>query len=372
MAESDESVRQRINLAVLVLVALPAVVCVAAVRASCSCVVPSGGGGVFASPASWLVASAGGSGSWWQDGRAMVKAMEVVIEQAAGYAQCTPVASHWMGLPLPAATCAVAGWHPLLLANVLFALNVTAVFWLVGLVQGSFWLIDPYWSLIPPAFFALAALHPAGDPALAPGAPGWSRFVVCVALVVVWALRLTHSYFRREEWQIGAREDWRYVAMRERFGKAWPLLSLWYVFGVQHLLLVGISLPIFAVVGSADQAWTVMDTMATAAAVCGLLLAHVADNELYEFVTTREMGEAPLLCTGTWRYSRHPNHFGEGLFWTALGGFALACGAGWMLVTVLVEERMMASPARSHLYKLYQKSTSRLIPWWKLAWHSQG
>ena len=88
--------------------------------------------------------------------------------------------------------CAVAIERPFVFANLLFFANVTVGFWVVGLLQRSFWLIDPYWTLIPPLLAHLYQLHPRAsyDPA---------RSCACLVLVWVWSLRLTHSYFRREE-----------------------------------------------------------------------------------------------------------------------------------------------------------------------------
>ena len=98
--------------------------------------------------------------------------------------------------------CKIAMNNPFSFANALFFLNVTVGFWLIGLVQRSFWLIDPYWTLIPPLLGHLYQCHPKAqaDP---------TRSAVVLGLLWVWSLRLTHSYFRREEWKFGQREDVR-------------------------------------------------------------------------------------------------------------------------------------------------------------------
>ena len=78
---------------------------------------------------------------------------------------------------------------------------------------------------------------------------------------------------------------------------------------------------------------------------------------------------------GLWRYSRHPNHFGEQLWWWSLGGFAAVAGQPWALVgalfntlcmvgvTRLVEDRMLARRERAAAYREYQKRTSVWVPW---------
>ena len=66
------------------------------------------------------------------------------------------------------------------------------------------WLIDPYWTLIPPLLGHLYQLHPNAR-------FNEARSALALALLWVWSLRLSHNYFRREEWKFGQREDWRYT-----------------------------------------------------------------------------------------------------------------------------------------------------------------
>ena len=95
---------------------------------------------------------------------------------------------------------------------------MTVLFWLINLGQGSTWLIDPYWTLVPPLVCMLYQYHPKAeaDP---------MRAAVLLVLVLVWAARLTHNYLRREQWHFGWREDWRfaeYVGRRRHFSAAVP------------------------------------------------------------------------------------------------------------------------------------------------------
>jgi steroid 5-alpha reductase family enzyme len=80
--------------------------------------------------------------------------------------------------------------------NVIFFCNVTVGFWVVGLLQRSFWLIDPYWAVLPPLIGTFYQLHPHASPG------DVVRARLAMALTWVWALRLTHSYFRREDWKV--------------------------------------------------------------------------------------------------------------------------------------------------------------------------
>ncbi|CAL5029062.1 unnamed protein product [Urochloa decumbens] len=265
--------------------------------------------------------------------------------------------------------------HPLLLANILFFLNVNVLFWLVGLLLNNHWLIDLYWTVIP----VMLMHYYRGNPASVSDAV---RSAVAVALTWVWSARLTHNYLRREGWEFGKREDWRFNEMRGQYGKTWWWMSFFAVYLSQQVFLIGICLPMYAI-HSSNQPWNIWDVVATATCIAGIVIAHFADTQLHKFVTRNEklkqLGEPtiPTLEDGIWRYSRHPNYFGEQLWWWGLYLFAWNLGQQWMFVgplvnslclgyvTVLVERRMLKQEHRAEAYKLYQKTTSVWIPWFR-------
>lgn len=157
--------------------------------------------------------------------------------------------------------------HPLLALNILFFFNVTVLFWVISLCQGgSTWLIDPYWTILPILIHMFYATH-----AHAPH-PTTARQLIIPLILLLWSVRLTHSYFRREHWRLGARQDWRFETMRQQWGPVrWRWASFWVAYASQHVLLVGLTLPLHAVVlqGGQPTAWTLLDTMAAALALLG-------------------------------------------------------------------------------------------------------
>eukprot|EP00271_Cylindrocystis_brebissonii_P000119 TRINITY_DN10154_c0_g1_i2.p1 TRINITY_DN10154_c0_g1~~TRINITY_DN10154_c0_g1_i2.p1 ORF type:complete len:210 (+),score=5.76 TRINITY_DN10154_c0_g1_i2:117-746(+) len=118
--------------------------------------------------------------------------------------------------------------NPIPMVALIFFINVNVLFWLISLVQGSTWLIDVYWTIIPVMIAHFYAAHP-----LASANPMRSR--VTLALTWLWSLRLTHSYLRREGWQLGAREDWRFEDLRNQHGRNWWWTSFFYVYVSQEL-----------------------------------------------------------------------------------------------------------------------------------------
>ena len=271
----------------------------------------------------------------------------------------------------PGGWCDLAMNHPVSFANALFFINVTVGFWLIGLLQRSFWLIDPYWTIIPPLLGHLYQMHPNAhfDPV---------RSRITLALLWLWSVRLTHSYFRREGWKFGEREDWRYTKMAKDFPRLWPVLSFFAVGLAQQPMLVGISLPAYSVHFASAAPLGVGDVVAVVGCLAGLYTAWRADNELRVYMTSKPR-PAPILETGLWRFSRHPNYFGEQLWWWSFAGFSVCLGEWYMLagtafnsvilatVTLMTEERMLKnwSAARAKLYREYMRTTSPCIPWFK-------
>ncbi|XP_042489688.1 uncharacterized protein C594.04c [Macadamia integrifolia] len=262
--------------------------------------------------------------------------------------------------------------HPFLLANLLFFLNVNVLFWLIGLMQSSNWMIDLYWTVIPVMQVHYYATHPLAR------YNQWRSAVITV-LTWVWSIRLSHNYFRRERWQWGAREDWRFTDLRRQYGKHWWWVSFFAVYLSQQVFLIGVCLPMYAA-HSIEKPCNVWDSIAAIVCTCGIVVAYFADTQLYEFVERNKalkVKEKENLDEGLWRYSRHPNYFGEQLWWWGLALFGWNVGHGWTFigalinslclayVTVLVERRMLKQPHRADAYRLYQKTTSVWIPWFK-------
>ncbi len=263
--------------------------------------------------------------------------------------------------------------HPLLAANLLFLLFVDLQFWGIALFQRSSWLIDPYWTLLPPLLALFYVAHPLAE-------PEGTRAALSIGILLVWSVRLTWNYFRRERWRFGVREDWRYAKMRAERRHFW-LEQLGVVYTVQHLMLVGLSLPFWAI-AFRDVTFGALDVILFVLAASGIAIARVADTQLDRFMLENEArrarGEAgiPVLERGIWRTSRHPNYFGEQLFWWSIAGFGVVCGEPWVVVgtafnstvlaavTVMTERRMLAVPERREAFEAYRRHTSVWVPWW--------
>jgi len=216
--------------------------------------------------------------------------------------------------------CYITLQHPVLAVNILFFLNVTVGFWIIGLLQQSFWLIDPYWTIVPVMIGHFYAGHPLAS-------SGGLRATVAMTLLWIWSIRLTHSYFRREDWKFGQQEDWRYTDMARQNPRLWPLLSFFAVGLSQQPLLCGVTMPLYSVYFSGSRPFDSVDLIATLICLLGLACAKLADDSLRSYMAENEsrakagQRKLPLLDRGIWHFSRHPNYFGEQCFWWGLALF---------------------------------------------------
>lgn len=195
----------------------------------------------------------------------------------------------------------------------------------VGATRRRHRYVDALWG----AAFAVVAVTTAaltsgyGDP--------WRRWLLTVC-TVVWGLRLS-AHIARRGW--GAGEDPRYTAMLAKASGHHPARAAFTrVYLLQAVLVWFISLPVQ--VGMAGTGRSTAGTAAAAAGVAlwlaGLFFEAVGDWQLARFQTD-PAHRGHLMTTGLWRYTRHPNYFGDACVWWGL--FLIAAGTGTGLLTVV-------------------------------------
>jgi steroid 5-alpha reductase family enzyme len=193
-----------------------------------------------------------------------------------------------------------------LFATLAFALGAMLALWLVSLVRRDASIVDVWWG---PGFAALAALAFVLAPQPGP------RAALLLAMTTVWALRLG-GYLLWRNW--GRGEDPRYARMRRHHGGRFPLVSLVTVFALQGALQWSISLPV-----QVTSSWPgnaplgPLDALGVVLFAIGLFFETVGDFQLARFrADPAQRGR--VLDTGLWRYTRHPNYFGDSLAWWGL------------------------------------------------------
>lgn len=158
------------------------------------------------------------------------------------------------------------------------------------------------------------------------------RSTIVTILVMLWGLRLAYHLFKRN-W--GKDEDYRYVAMRERWvnaGKNVYLTAYFKVYMSQMLLLTIISIPIFIVNFSSQEGLLLLDFIGLGVWIIGYFFEVVGDAQLKAFISKKE-NKGKLMKSGLWKYTRHPNYFGEATMWWGI--FLIAFSVGGFLPAII-------------------------------------
>jgi steroid 5-alpha reductase family enzyme len=191
--------------------------------------------------------------------------------------------------------------------------------WLLSLRLRDVSIVDPAW----PAGFVIVAWIAY---ALGNGCDG--RRTLIAALVSLWGARLAAYLLARRQRERG--EDPRYTAMRERRGASFPLVSLASVFLLQGALIFIVSLPVQGAAPRPD-ALGVLDWAGTAVWALGIFFEAVGDQQLARFKAD-VANRRKIMDRGLWRYTRHPNYFGDFAVWWGIYLVALSTGGAWWTI----------------------------------------
>ena len=197
---------------------------------------------------------------------------------------------------------------------------------------------------------------------------GQVTFLLC-ALVILWGARLSVHIHRRNT---GKPEDFRYRQMRESWGKTVVWRSYMQIYILQGIFLIIIVSPVVWASTQPEAIWSRWTTLGLLGWMAGFAFQAVGDAQLAAFVKTKKPGE--IIQTGLWKYSRHPNYFGEIVMWWSIflitvpmeGSLYFIIGP--LMITFLLAfvsgVPMLEAKYKDNLaFQEYKKRTSALIPW---------
>lgn len=203
-------------------------------------------------------------------------------------------------------------------------LLATVIVWIFSIASGNSSIYDPYWVIAPP-LLALGMIA-AGNGGL--GGSWSARQVVVFICFFLWATRY-HLFYRWTGWRSGlVHEDWRYEEMRRLPIPYW-INSLTGMHLFPTLLVYAAFVPAALVLSRppANQPplgpWDILGVVGALSAVA---IEFISDRQLHQFRTTPDYAEGKTFRGGLWNLSRHPNYFGESLFWISMIPFAVAAG----------------------------------------------
>ena len=232
--------------------------------------------------------------------------------------------------------------------------------WLASLALRDVSIVDVFWGL---GFVVIAWLS------FVLTEESSARKVLLLVMTSIWGLRLTAHLARRK---YGEPEDSRYQAMRKSIGPRFPFLSLFVVFGPQGLVMLIVALPLMA--GPFEASPLGLLAFLGAALWCaGLLFEAVGDYQLARFKTD-PANRGKVLDQGLWRYTRHPNYFGDFLVWWGIYLVAAGPSAWWTVIGPLLMSFLLLRISGVALlerslrqskegYAAYQAKTSAFFPW---------
>jgi steroid 5-alpha reductase family enzyme len=252
----------------------------------------------------------------------------------------------------------------ILIYSITFAiiLGLMTVLWGISLALKNSSIVDIFWGTgFVVANWVYFALTPEGF---------LPRKLLIAALVTLWGLRLS-IYILRRNW--GKPEDFRYQKWRVEAGQKWVWQSLLRVFILQGVLMGIISAPLLAAqAGAGTAGLNTLDFLGVAVWLVGFFFEAMGDDQLARF-KANPANKGKIMDRGVWRFTRHPNYFGDAAQWWGFFLIAAAAGGWWsgfspILMTlfllrvsgVALLEKTLETRAG---YKEYIERTSAFIPW---------
>jgi len=201
--------------------------------------------------------------------------------------------------------------------------------------------------------------------------PGFeARHLLITLLVAIWGLRLAIHIFLRNR---GRGEDFRYAKWRKDWARWFIPRSFFQVFMLQGIFMLIISSSIVLVNRSPESGLTLLDALGGILWLIGFLFEAVGDYELKRFKQKPE-SKGKIMTTGLWKYTRHPNYFGEAALWWGIWLIALSVDSGWaaiispltisfLLLKVSGVKMLEKKYAGNEEFAAYARLTSPFFPW---------
>ncbi|MBF4694838.1 DUF1295 domain-containing protein [Fusibacter ferrireducens] len=222
-------------------------------------------------------------------------------------------------------------------------------------------IVDIFWGLgfVIAVWFALFYNHAFGLSSL-----------LTTLLVTLWGIRLFYHIFKRNH---GRPEDFRYVNFRKKWGHSWVKTKAFFqVYMLQmFMLLVIVSAPVNIILNN-HTGWSLYTIIGLLVWCLGYYFEVKADQQLRRFKSDAS-NKGKILTTGLYKYSRHPNYFGEATMWWGIYIIGLDSGGLWYIIspltiTVLLRYFSGVPLLEKHYennraYQKYAEKTSIFIPW---------
>ena len=199
---------------------------------------------------------------------------------------------------------------------------------------------------------------------------GHMRQWLMVILVTIWGVRLAVHIFLRKQ---GEGEDFRYRQWRESWGKTFVWRSFLQIFMLQGAVIFLIALPVLLVLIDPGGRLGLVDLAGAAVWMVGFGFEAVGDWQLLHFKSD-PANRGRIIQHGLWRYTRHPNYFGEAVLWWGIFLMALNAGYGfWAIISPLLIDFLLLKVSGIPMLEVkyrnnpefiaYKARTNAFFPW---------
>ncbi len=245
----------------------------------------------------------------------------------------------------------------------LWILVFMSLLWVVSLLINNSSIVDIFWG----TGFVFASWMTFIKTFETVGSRDW----LILILVTIWGLRLTFYVLWRNA---GKGEDFRYAKWRRESGDSWWWRSYFKVFLLQGLIMWVVAAPLTAIqTPGAIDVLGILDFVGIAVWVVGFIFESVGDAQLARFKANLE-NKGQVLRTGLWRYTRHPNYFGDSTQWWGFYILALASGAWWTILSPILMTYLLVNVSGVAMlertlkfskpgYEDYIQETNTFFPW---------
>lgn len=245
----------------------------------------------------------------------------------------------------------------------LLLLSMFTILWLISVVLKNASIVDIFWGFAYVVvnlfyFLQLNEIH--------------ARNILLLILVSVWGMRLTLYLAWRN---VGKGEDFRYQEFRRKYGpERYWWVSFFQTFLLQGILVMLVSLPLLgANYGNGSGQLTVIDYLGVITFVIGFAFEAGGDYQLAVFKKDPK-NKGKVLNTGFWKYTRHPNYFGDALVWWGFACFSIAAGSYWQTIGAIIMTLLLVKVSGVALlektlkstkpeYREYIEKTNSFLPW---------
>lgn len=247
----------------------------------------------------------------------------------------------------------------------LFMLGFVLFIWALYLYSGNPSIVDACWSI---GIFLCSTSYLLIQKSVTPFS---FKFVIAWSLLLLWAARLAGFLWLTRVAK--NHRDPRYETLSENW-KVSKAVGFLFNYMLQGILMMIVALPFLFIANDPSRSLTIIDYCAVVLIFIALVGECVADWQLHQF----KRNSPGMVCNaGLWNYSRHPNYFFEWLIWFGFCLLALSSEYGYLSVfsplLLLIIFVFITGPiteqqslkSKGAAYKLYQQTTSFMIPWFK-------